>query len=204
MFNVQCRAQSYGVIYSNFFYLFYFILSISFENIITYRLLLKKEQTYIQGHNNITQKNKTINYKSSFFKTPTCSENEVTNSYISTMVEWLVLQVHKRRPPNVPVHPSNSFNMLSLSFRAFQAWSFSFLVGVLFFCRAAMIFLKASITSLSAMRTLCRSSCLFISSFANLKREHGIRIITVDVWCMKTSSHCLEQTNHSQFILKPH
>uniref|UniRef100_A0A8D2NFX6 Actin-related protein 2/3 complex subunit 4 n=1 Tax=Zonotrichia albicollis TaxID=44394 RepID=A0A8D2NFX6_ZONAL len=44
--------------------------------------------------------------------------------------------------------------MLSLSFRVFQAWSFSFLVGVRFFCRAAMILRNASITSLSAMRTL--------------------------------------------------
>lgn len=58
--------------------------------------------------------------------------------------------------------------MLSLSFSAFQAWSFSFLVGVRFFCLAAIIRRNASITSLSATLTLCLSSCLRISSFANL------------------------------------
>lgn len=58
--------------------------------------------------------------------------------------------------------------MLSLSFSAFQAWSFSFLVGVRFFCLAAMIRRNPSITSLSDTLTLCLSSCLRISSFASL------------------------------------
>lgn len=65
-------------------------------------------------------------------------------------------------------YPSSSFRMLSRSFRVFQAWSFSFLVGVRFFCRAAMILRKASMTSLSAMRTRCLSSCRLTSSFASL------------------------------------
>ncbi|KAG9332629.1 hypothetical protein JZ751_014727 [Albula glossodonta] len=64
---------------------------------------------------------------------------------------------------------AKSFRMLSLSFRAFQAWSFSFLVGVRFFCRAAMIRRKASITSLSETRTRCLSSCFRVSSFASLQ-----------------------------------
>ncbi|KAL0600244.1 hypothetical protein AAY473_030121 [Plecturocebus cupreus] len=51
---------------------------------------------------------------------------------------------------------------------ASRAWSFSFLVGVRFFCRAAMILRKASMTSLSAMRTRCLSSCRLTSSFASL------------------------------------
>lgn len=67
-----------------------------------------------------------------------------------------------------PGYPSRSFRMLSRSFRVFQAWSFSFFVGVRFFCRAAMILRKASMTSLSAMRTRCLSSCRLTSSFANL------------------------------------
>lgn len=58
--------------------------------------------------------------------------------------------------------------MLSLSFSAFQAWSFSFLVGVRFFCLAAMIRRNPSMTSLSDTLTLCLSSCLRISSLANL------------------------------------
>lgn len=73
-------------------------------------------------------------------------------------------QTHKHS-----VHPSSSLRMLSRSFRAFQAWSFSFLVGVRFFCLAAMMRRKPSITSLSDTRTLCLSSCLRISSLANLR-----------------------------------
>lgn len=70
-------------------------------------------------------------------------------------------------------YPSRSFRMLSRSFRVFQAWSFSFFVGVRFFCRAAMILRKASMTSLSAMRTRCLSSCRLTSSFANLVGGEG-------------------------------
>lgn len=66
--------------------------------------------------------------------------------------------------------------MLSLSFRAFQAWSFSFLVGVRFFCLAAMIRLNPSITSLSATLTLCLRSCLRISSLANLRGGGKYRV----------------------------
>lgn len=66
------------------------------------------------------------------------------------------------------LYPSRSLRMLSLSFSAFHAWSFSFLVGVRFFCLAAMIRRNPSMTSLSDTLTLCLSSCLRISSFANL------------------------------------
>ena len=68
-----------------------------------------------------------------------------------------------------PAQTSSSLRMLSLSFRAFQAWSFSFLVGERFFWRAAMMRRKASITSLSDTRTRCLSSCFRISSLASLR-----------------------------------
>lgn len=70
------------------------------------------------------------------------------------------------------LYPSNCLRILSLSFSAFQAWSFSFFVGVRFFCLAAMMRRKASITSLSATRTHWRSSCFLISSLANLNGWH--------------------------------
>lgn len=76
-----------------------------------------------------------------------------------------------REVANSRHYPSRSFRMLSRSFRVFQAWSFSFFVGVRFFCRAAMILRKASMTSLSAMRTRCLSSCRLTSSFANLRGQ---------------------------------
>lgn len=72
-----------------------------------------------------------------------------------------------------PRYPSSSLRMLSRSFKVFQAWSFSFLVGVRFFCRAAMILRNASITSLSAIRTRCRSSCRCSSSLASLGGTGG-------------------------------
>lgn len=71
-------------------------------------------------------------------------------------------------PKLLPLYPSSSLRMLSLSFSAFHAWSFSFFVGIRFFCLAAMMRRKPSMTSLSDTRTLCRNSCFRISSFARL------------------------------------
>lgn len=91
-----------------------------------------------------------------------------TNTHKQLFTEQLLHHLSRHRNQTHAVYPSSSLRMLSRSFSAFQAWSFSFLVGVRFFCLAAMIRRNPSMTSLSDTRTLCLSSCLRISSLANL------------------------------------
>lgn len=92
------------------------------------------------------------------------------HTYTTVYTHWQTETTPSHTHPKwLPLYPSSSLRMLSLSFSAFHAWSFSFFVGVRFFCLAAIMRRKPSMTSLSDTRTLCRNSCFRISSFARLQ-----------------------------------